>query len=426
MHAALVAWSSPHVSGLARKPSTCEHHVWPIAQMPPGVCIPSLQWQLSFSRIGRPWRVDALSPACAVHAANGWFVSTGSTRSSTNTSNCYFALTARSLKFATGCNDSSLHVRMNVQLVACILLSLAMCLQHDTVQTPHSWLRESLGAFASLQLLPTSSLANVFTSFVLEVAAFIISTFLSCRNSCIISLCCSRVLRLRALLSPVVVWLPITMVCSHALMSVVLRSISLSEPPFSSRFHTRWAVNDNSKQLRNIGTSRAMFGSRFCVLALWLGLLSLGSLLQPAAGQCSAVTCGTGHTCVIMTTPNGVRCWGDNTNGQLGDGTTASSNAPSPYDIPGFTGVVTSISAGAQYTCALIGTASAWCWGDNTCVRAALLHAVSSTVSWPPDDIVLALHRLHVFGTKRQLLPFTLLYCLPYFTHCCLQIRPAR
>ena len=83
--------------------------------------------------------------------------------------------------------------------------------------------------------------------------------------------------------------------------------VALSGPRASelARKPSSWAANDNSKQLRNIGTSRAIFGSRLCVLALWLGLLSLSSLLQPAAGQCSAVSCGTGHTCVIMTATTG-------------------------------------------------------------------------------------------------------------------------
>ena len=75
----------------------------------------------------------------------------------------------------------------------------------------------------------------------------------------------------------------------------------------------------------------------------------------------TSITTGWRHTCAL-TKPGGVKCWGNNHDGQLGDGT--ENDSPTAVDVSGLTSGVKAIAAGAQHSCALT-PASAVCWGDN-------------------------------------------------------------
>jgi len=83
-------------------------------------------------------------------------------------------------------------------------------------------------------------------------------------------------------------------------------------------------------------------------------------------GPATTIAAGGSHGCTI----SGGRayCWGDNTYGQLGNGTTTASTTPVPVSVSGVLSgkTLAQISAGAQHTCALDSTGLAYCWGDNT------------------------------------------------------------
>ena len=74
-----------------------------------------------------------------------------------------------------------------------------------------------------------------------------------------------------------------------------------------------------------------------------------------------SIASGGAATCAVLQGGT-VRCWGDNTYGGLGDGTTASRSTA--VAVTGLAGHASAVSVGTYATCAIDG-GGAWCWGMN-------------------------------------------------------------
>jgi alpha-tubulin suppressor-like RCC1 family protein len=82
----------------------------------------------------------------------------------------------------------------------------------------------------------------------------------------------------------------------------------------------------------------------------------------PAEDPVTAMSSGEKHSCALLQS-GGVMCWGGNSRGQLGDGTTQ--DRPSPVEAAGLPLPAAEVSCGGEYTCARLENATVHCWGAN-------------------------------------------------------------
>jgi alpha-tubulin suppressor-like RCC1 family protein len=74
-----------------------------------------------------------------------------------------------------------------------------------------------------------------------------------------------------------------------------------------------------------------------------------------------ALSCGYHSFCCAARCDGSVWCWGSNTHGQLGDGTTTT--RPVPARLTGLPRPATALGSGYQTACAVLDDGSVWCWG---------------------------------------------------------------
>ncbi|MBN2359420.1 MAG: hypothetical protein JXR83_08190, partial [Deltaproteobacteria bacterium] len=99
--------------------------------------------------------------------------------------------------------------------------------------------------------------------------------------------------------------------------------------------------------------------------------------LEPS-GSATHVAVGDNHACAVLG-GHGIKCWGWNYEGQLGQGDTIARGdqigelgASLPPVALASDQEVYAITAGANHTCALLADGSVYCWGDNACGQLGL------------------------------------------------------
>jgi alpha-tubulin suppressor-like RCC1 family protein len=95
-----------------------------------------------------------------------------------------------------------------------------------------------------------------------------------------------------------------------------------------------------------------------------IGTISLYESLKtvPGLNGTPSVAMGATHVCAV-TAAGGAKCWGSNVSGKLGDSTMT--NRSAPVDVIGLTSGVASISNASDHSCAVTTAGGVKCWGNN-------------------------------------------------------------
>jgi alpha-tubulin suppressor-like RCC1 family protein len=111
------------------------------------------------------------------------------------------------------------------------------------------------------------------------------------------------------------------------------------------------------------GTARCWGSNAFGQLGTTVGARSTVPIVVPGLSRVDEIGSGSAHTCASLGGTSAM-CWGNNGYGQIGDGTT-SATRPSPTTVVGIAGVLR-FSLGNDHSCAVLADHTAVCWGSNS------------------------------------------------------------
>lgn len=115
----------------------------------------------------------------------------------------------------------------------------------------------------------------------------------------------------------------------------------------------------------------------------------------------STVALGSAHSCALRN--GGVWCWGNNLDGQLGDGHNQTSGVP--LQVSGITTAV-DVAAGAYHSCAVLANGEIWCWGYGEGGNglplqvSGITNAVALASGYDHDCAVLATGEVRCWGSN--------------------------
>jgi alpha-tubulin suppressor-like RCC1 family protein len=131
-----------------------------------------------------------------------------------------------------------------------------------------------------------------------------------------------------------------------------------------------WGLNDDGELGDNSATGPDTCGTLLTPCATTpvtvVGTGGTGSL-----GGVASLTGEAGTMCALLTS-SGVDCWGDGSDGQLGDGSESASSYPAVVEGAGGTGTLTGVTSLTGYKdngtsiCARLASGHADCWGEDT------------------------------------------------------------
>lgn len=124
---------------------------------------------------------------------------------------------------------------------------------------------------------------------------------------------------------------------------------------FTKSDGTLWAWGSGSfGQLGNGSTSNSGTPAKVS--------LPVGSIVSDFAGSVTSIGSGGGGFAAAVLSDGALKMWGNNSNGQLGDGTTTQKNTP--FSVPGMV-TVAKVALGAAHTLALLTNGTVSAWGRN-------------------------------------------------------------